>query len=270
MSAYSKRQKTIVSLSLTLVTLISFASIVAITTTGFYNKETVNWQIQALAQDYFDLLVVVPLLLIAVVFILRENKIGKWLWGGITLYLIYTFVIYCFDTHFNSLFIVYCSILGISFYSLVIFSFQEFSGTQLRDKKPLPSMKVLGIYFIATSLLFAFLWLSEDVPAVMHNRLPASVVEAGLPTNPVHVLDLAILLPGIFFTGILVLRRKRTGWVLTPLLLVFFVLMSLSIAGIICAMIFKGLESSSTVAFVMFFLAVFSTILLIWHAKKLQ
>ena len=41
------------------------------------------------------------------------------------------------------------------------------------------------------------LWLSELIPASLSGEVPKSVTDAGLWVNPIHVLDLAVLLPGL-------------------------------------------------------------------------
>src|SRR6185295_1303389 len=91
------------------------------------------------------------------------------------------------------------------------------------------TLKLTGIYFIALSAVFYFLWLSEIVPAVINNKVPSSLIEVGLFTNPVHVIDISIFLPGMFITGILVLREKPLGYLLAPALLSFFILMDITI-----------------------------------------
>jgi hypothetical protein len=45
-----------------------------------------------------------------------------------------------------------------------------------------------------------------------------------LPTNPVHVLDLAFFLPAVTYTGVQLLRRKAFAFVAAPAFLVFLVL----------------------------------------------
>ena len=44
-------------------------------------------------------------------------------------------------------------------------------------------------------------------------------MKAGLLTNPVHVLDIAVFLPAMLIAGILLLRRRAAGYVLAPLVL---------------------------------------------------
>jgi len=59
--------------------------------------------------------------------------------------------------------------------------------------------------------------MAEIVPALIYNTIPNSVVETGLITNAVHVIDLSIVLPGIFITGISLLLGKSSGFILAPM-----------------------------------------------------
>src|SRR4030095_7848620 len=78
------------------------------------------------------------------------------------------------------------------------------------------------------------------LPALLSGRDPAGLREIGLPTNPVHVLDLALLLPALAFTGGALLRGRTVGYALAPILLAFTVFMSLAIAGMALVMQSRG------------------------------
>jgi hypothetical protein len=58
------------------------------------------------------------MLFIAAYFVNKGSVKAFLVWSGVLLYLIYAYVIYAFDVHFNSLFLVYIAILGLSFYAL--------------------------------------------------------------------------------------------------------------------------------------------------------
>jgi hypothetical protein len=45
-----------------------------------------------------------------------------------------------------------------------------------------------------------------------------------LPTNPVHILDLAFFLPAVLATGVLLLRRRPLAYTMAPAFLVFLIL----------------------------------------------
>jgi hypothetical protein len=130
-----------------------------------------------------------------------------------------------------------------------------------------PVFKIIGIYFIIVSGLFYFLWLSEIIPSILNNTVPASLIEVGLPTNPVHVLDLSFVLPGIFVTGLLVLNKNPIGITLAPVVLAFFILMDITIGSIVIMTIRGGGGGTFSIAIVMAILAVFSLALLTWYFR---
>jgi hypothetical protein len=83
---------------------------------------------------------------------------------------------------------------------------------------------VVGWLLIVCGVLFAFLWLSEDIPALLAGSTPQSLIDMALPTNPVHVLDLAFFLPAAIATGVLLLKGKPLAHAVAPSMLVFIVL----------------------------------------------
>jgi hypothetical protein len=79
-------------------------------------------------------------------------------------------------------------------------------------------------FLIVVAILFALLWLSEDVPALFSGKTPQSVIDMALPTNPVHVLDLGFFLPAVIITGIMLLKQKPLAYTLAPAFIVFLIL----------------------------------------------
>lgn len=235
-----------------------------------YAKETTNWQAQALAQDLFDLILVAPLLLISAWLAYRRNRIALLLWAGTIVYIIYTFVLFCFAVHFNFLFLIYCLTLGLSFYAFLFFLFSQTKvlNTDLTNVK-IPN-KTIGYYFIVLAALFYLMWLSEIIPAILNNTIPATITAAGQITNPVHVLDLAVVLPGLIYLAIQLLKKKPFAILLTPVVLAFIVLMDIAIGVMVIVMNMKGLGTDLAVAVVMGFLALFSIVLLIWFLIRIK
>lgn len=82
---------------------------------------------------------------------------------------------------------------------------------------------------IVLGTLFALLWLSEIVPDLIAGHTSPSASAWLVPTNPVHVLDLAIFLPAVLTTGVLLLHRKPVGYLTAPGQLVFLALTCLPI-----------------------------------------
>lgn len=265
-----KNNSIILALSLPLIVLVTVVSYVGLFTPDFYTRETLNWQAQAIGQDMVDLFIAMPFLLVTTLLAYRKNMNALLMWGGVLLYFIYTFTIYAFDTHFNSLFILYCLTLGLSFYSFLYFALvQRKQQWQINFKNRQP-VKVTAIYLIVISILFYFLWLSDIVPAILNKQTPKGVLESGLPTNPVHVIDLAFFLPALFITGVLMLKQKTTGYILAPVFLVFFILMDITIGALIVVMKLKEIQNEMAVAYSMFGLAMFSIVLLFWYLANIK
>lgn len=123
-------------------------------------------------------------------------------------------------------------------------------------------------YFLVISGMFFLLWLSEIVPFAILHTIPPELAESGLVTNPVHVLDLALFLPAIFITSLLLSAKKALGFLLAPVILVFSVLMSFTIFFLIFLMRSGGVQVNYSVNAVMGLLTVMGTILLWQYFKK--
>ena len=124
------------------------------------------------------------------------------------------------------------------------------------------------VHFIVISILLYLLWLSEIMPAISRNATPKSVTDSGLFTNAVNVLDLAVLLPGIFLTGIFLLKWMSVGFAMVPVILTFFILMNITIGFLAVVMKMRGIENNLMLTVIMVFLELPSLTLLIWYLKS--
>lgn len=261
-------QNFVLLLSLPLSVLVTVASLAGLISPTLYVEETPDWMAQAVAQDAVDLLLLVPILTITSLFVYREERLAAPIWGGALLYLIYTFLIYSFSVHFNALFLVYVTSLGLSVYGFIYFLILQHRQPTIKGLMDQRPAKVIGTYFLVIATLFYFLWLSDVIPATLQGYTPATISSAGLLTNPVHVIDLSIFLPGIFITGILLFKRHPVSIILAPVLLVFFVLMDVTIAVIMIVQFTRLGTSNPVVMVIMPILAVVSGVLLSWMFRK--
>ncbi|MCK4559888.1 MAG: hypothetical protein KAV45_08905 [Calditrichia bacterium] len=264
------QNKIILLLSLPIAILATIVSYAGLFIPDTYAKETANWAAQAVAQDIIDLFLIIPFLLITSWLAFKKSRIALLLWSGVLIYLIYTFVIYCFAVHFNQLFIVYCLVLGLSFYAFLYFFLSQIKepiDSWFSDTVP---VKTVGIYLMILSGLFYLLWLSEIIPAIFSNTTPATIIETGLVTNPVHALDLSVVLPGFMIVGILLLKKNPKGLLLAPAVLTFCILMDITIGTLMIVMDIRGIETDLSLTVIMVLLALFTLGLLIWFLKSLQ
>ena len=235
--------KTALWLSVLVAFLVLIASSAGLFLKSLYARETMSWTGQTFGQDIANLVAAVALF-IAVYFVNKGSVKAFLVWIGVLLALLYAYVIYAFDIHFNSLFLVYVAIVGLSFYALV----GSMIHLHLDNLQPYfaatTKARPVSVFLLLVAVLFALLWLSEDIPALLTGKIPPSVTENGLLTNPVHVLDLGLLLPAMIITSILLWRRKLLGYLLAIPLLVFSVLTGIGILTTFLAMSREGVPTS--------------------------
>ncbi len=260
----------ILILSFPLVSSVLLASVYALSIDDFYVRESPTWQIQSWGQDFLNLVLIVPVLIVSSLLASRQKPAGLALWGGVNIYLLYTFVIYSFDIQFNSLFLMYCLCMGLSFFSVMYFLYLIASKQVVAEIKNPGLLRMAAIFFCFISLGFYGLWLSDVLPALNLGTVPASLTEVGLPTNPVHVLDLSVLLPCLFITGVMLWQKKPLSLILAPAFLFFFILMDVTIIVLHILMIRKGFEGSMAVVYGISAITLISIFLLVSFTMMLR
>src|SRR5205823_10220269 len=113
-----KISKTPLWISVLVAFLVLFASGAGLLIKSPYARETMSWTVQAYGQDIANI-VAAATLFIAVYFVNKGSVKAFLVWIGVLLTLIYPYIIYAFAIHFNSLFLVYVAIVGLSFYTLI-------------------------------------------------------------------------------------------------------------------------------------------------------
>jgi len=224
-------------LSLPLAALLVISSYGGLFWPAAYSRETPLWAAQVKGSDVVNLVVAAPVLLVSAVLGLRKSMAAQLIWLGTLLFLLYNFLIYALAVRFNSLFLVYCAIFGMSFYAFVI-GLSSFSSREAAALySPRAPVKTIATVFLLVAAVFGAQWLREIVPALLSGVAPPkSVTDTGLPTNPVHFLDLAVALPGHVIAAVLLVRRRVAGYVWAPILLTLGILMFLAIAAMVIAM----------------------------------
>jgi hypothetical protein len=211
-------------LSMVAVILALVGNIISLSVKSIYAGLTPVFFPQALAQDIANLAIVAPIWLILAVLALRGSLRAYLSWLGILTFTVYNYVIYTFSIPFGPLFLLWVAVFGISLYALI-------GGISAVNHDVVKShftnsraIKVVAWFLTITAILFTFLWLSEDIPALLSGIRPQSLADMALPTNPVHILDLAFFLPGVLLTGVLLLKGKPLAYTLAPSAIIFLIL----------------------------------------------
>lgn len=256
-------------LTLIIVVLVLIASILGLTLKSTYARETTPWANQAMGQDIANL-VSITVLLIAIYFASKGSVKAFMIWIGTLLTLLYAYVIYAFAAHFNSLFLVYVAIVGLCFYMFFSCTL-ELQPEQLQPHFIAVTIyRAVSVFLLLIAILFALLWLSQDIPAIVAGKVPQSVTEIGLLTNPVHVLDLGFYLPGMVITAILLWRRRFLGYFFAVPLLVFSILTGIGIIAIDVVAVTQGTPAALGVDLFIAVIVVVSLVLSVFFIREVK
>ncbi len=262
--------KAFIWLSILAGVFMALVSLLGVADSRTYGRETLNWAAQAVGQDWVNLCVVFPVLLVASFLGLRRDSFKAFLlWLGVLIYLIYSYTLYSFFVHFGPLFLLYVATLGLSFYSfagaLATLDWRA-ADELLANVKTKPASALLG----TVAVLFALLWLADIANALATGGKPADLDKIGLWINPVHVMDLALLLPGAFIIAVLLWRRRILGLTLGVPLLVFFVLMGFAIIGMMIVTAQKGFALSLPQLVAMLIIITLSSATIAGYLRRIQ
>ena len=229
---------------------------------SIYAHENLISVAQARGFDVANIFVAAPILVVSAVLASRNSIAARLVWLGTLLFLLYGFVIYALEVHFNRLFLAYCAVFGLSFWS-VLAGLRSIPVAQAEARySPRAPVKTTAVLFLLIAVFFAAQWLREIVPALLSGVAPKSVTEAGGRTNPVHFLDLSMALPAYVHVGIAAWRRKPEAYVWAPILMVLGIVMFVAIAFMMISMGRMGLPMETGQVAVIFAAAAAFTVLL--------
>lgn len=216
-------------LSIAAAVLAGAGSVVGLFATNrIYGREVGDFIDLATAQDLVNLVVVAPLIVVLGVAAARGSVRAFTCWVGCVAFTVYNYAIYTFSIHFGPLFLVWIAVLGLSVYALIgaLTTMDAALVARWFDGRTL-SVTTWTLWVAGTA--FGLLWLSEILPDLAAGRASTSGAALNLPTNPVHVLDLALFLPAVLVSGTLLRRRRPLGFATAPGVLVFLALTSVPI-----------------------------------------
>jgi hypothetical protein len=234
-------------LSVPIAVLAIVGSIIGITLDEtIYEEESANWAAQAVGQDIANL-VAFPALL-ALAFLAARGSLRTLLaWVGILVYTTYSYAIYVFDIQFGPLFLVWVAVFGLSIFALIgALGSIDPAEVKARFGEGAP-VRATAWLLTGVGSAFYLLWLSDVIPSLVAGTTPDVLVEAGVPTNPMHVLDLAVFLPTAILAGTLLSKRRPWGYVLTPVILVAMVFISLGIVWLTVVVAARGLDGTPAI-----------------------
>jgi len=220
--------------------LAALAATAGLAVTGLY-RDAPNWAQQARGTDLATLFLAVPILTIGLWTARRGSAAGRLAVIAGLLYLAYDYAIFSFSVAMNPLTALHITIFGLAVWGIILSGrVPAIAGAGLGLARTL-NRRLTASLLIGFAALFGLLWVSQIAAAAMTGVIPPDVESAGIATNPVYALDLALFLPLSVVAGIGLLRGSRTGALAFPML-IWVALTSASIIGGFVLAAFAGEE----------------------------
>ena len=141
---------------------------------------------------------------------------GHIVWLAVTLYVAYTYLMYVVAPY-NDVLLAYIAAIGLATYGLINRLVRLDADAVGAAFAEVPRRGVAW-FLLVMGALFATLWL-VDILSAWPGGVPDSLFVYDIPSI-VHVLDLAIVLPLLILTGVLLLRGHPVAPVLAAIVLV--------------------------------------------------
>src|ERR1700730_6844950 len=190
-------------------------------------------------QDVGTLVLALPILALALWASSRGSMRGRLVTLGVLGFLLYTYAVFAFDAVLNPATPLYIAVVGLAVWSFAGLmprvdeaGVDRTLGDRLRRR---PS----GIFLVVIALIFALLWLGQIGSAAITGQQPQALRDAGWPTSPIYVLDLAFLIPLSAVTGIRLITGRPGALRYAVPLLVFIPILTL---GVLSISVFAALD----------------------------
>ncbi|MHA1992201.1 MAG: hypothetical protein ACW98A_14605 [Candidatus Hodarchaeales archaeon] len=247
--------------SIVISCLVLFTSFVGI----LYNSTiySPSQQVGNLATDWTTLLIVFPVLLISMWLASRGHLLGFLFWPGALFYLVFVYLFYSIAVPFSWVFLLYVTLTALSGYTIIgIIGTIDAEKVKKNYIQQIPSKLVGGLL-----VFFGIGFLMLDLLDILEALNQTSTIE--LDTYVPWIVDFTVGIPILLISGVLMWQKKPLGYVLSPGLLIYSVLLDI---GVTILYVFKwyyqepDFEIDALITF--FIVTVITLIPLYYYLKK--
>jgi len=202
---------------------------------GIYGHMSSDVAIQGIAQDYITLFIALPLLIISLIGFSRARPQSLFVLAGTIGYFFVTYLFYTAMGMYNIMFLIYVSLLCLSFFGIYLSIRDIFQIKRLNFSANRVPYKFVGWFLIVNSVLIAVLWLSIIIPPLVDGTIYPIELQH-YTTLIVQGFDLGLLLPTCFVSGVLFLKKTLQGLIYGTIYVIFLAILMTALSAKIIAM----------------------------------
>jgi hypothetical protein len=207
---------------------------------GLYKNESVSMAAQARAQDVVTLCIGIPLLIGALYLSRKELLKGKLLLAGMLGYFLYTYASYSFYAMYNPMFLVYVLLMSASFFAFIL-TMMSFDLENMSSYfSPKLQVKFIGGVLIFVAVAVGLMWLKRIATPLMNGVMPTELEH--YTTLIIQALDLGFVVPTAILAGVLLIKRKPFGYLLSSVMIIKESTLLIVIIAMLIGQILAGVQ----------------------------
>ena len=216
---------------------------------GLYQNDSVVKAVTFIGFNWANLLVVLPVLILAVALYWRGQFRGQILLGAIFTYFAYNYLIGVMGNAFNGMFLVWTGLFSAGLFGLALV-LTDINLLALPEKlKPDFPRKSLAIYAFILGLFLPVLYLIDIIGAYASAKPPATLET--YTTLELAALEIGLMAPLHLVAGRLLWQRNAWGYILVSLL-AFVASMTFISLSIAYGLLYLSFQRSSLVDVIRF------------------
>jgi len=225
---------------------------------------------QWLGQDIITLIIALPFLLVSSVKGIGNGNI-KWemINCGILLYYAYTYSFFMFAAELTPLYLFHFPIYGLSVIGFVICCIRIFNR-DFQFKLPKKGLRTIIIfYLVLIALMISFLWLN-DIMAHLNDPEHSSDTPDGKAPLIIYSLDLAIIIPLMISSALLLYKQSNWGYTLSGIILTKTSTLGFALMAMALSMFLQRLNPDYFLIVLWSTIGLIGALLTILYLKNLQ
>jgi hypothetical protein len=175
-------------------------------------------------------LVAAPALFLAARRTLQGSTRWLFVWGGMSMFLVYNSFMLLTGTPINRLFLLYVATFSLALATMIAVARSVDVRAVAQRCSPAMRARPIAVYLGATVVLNVLAWLARIVPSTVSDQMPGLVEGMGIATVPTYLQDLAFWLPLIAVGAWQLWHRRPWGYVISGAALAFWTLEAATVA----------------------------------------
>jgi len=240
---------------------------VTINNQGLYFFDTVSSAAQMQGNDLITLAVGIPLLSISSIASFKGSLKWRFLLAGTLGFFLYTYISMATLASFNFLFLVYVAIFSLSLFSFILV-FMSFDVHTLPSHflPSLPRVWMSALMFLVAGFI-ALAWLQRIISPLINQKTP---MLENTTTLVIQFMDLGLIVPLAFISGIKLLQKNGWGYLLTAVTLTKGITLGLGVSAMAINMSRAGVPDSMAITIPFFTITLLNLVMSVLFIRSVS